>query len=151
MKRLVQWLRLLLPRFLASHSGGFNTRSDRSPGRGAPILGAILLLLVAGLAWNLASGPAITNEGRGSNPVQLELGDGKARWAVVLPRSSLTEVPRAQVFERLPVVVTVAVHAASQGWRAHVITLRGDVSETLRRVHTRRRVPRMNTDEPPWS
>ena len=109
-----------------------------------------LVLLFAGLGWWIGSGSG-AEQPRTASPVQWELDDGKVAWAVVLPRSSLTQVPRAPVFERLPVAVMLPVLLVSIGPQALVSKLGGDRSETLRRVQTRRRVPRMNTDEPPWS
>ncbi len=110
----------------------------------------LLLLLVVGIGWSVASGSGAERR-ETQNPVRWELEHGKVPWAVQLSRKSLMQVPRAPVLERLAVVVTAPFLSVSIGPRALVSTLEGDRSETLRRVQTRRRVPRMNTDEPPWS
>ena len=110
----------------------------------------VLLVLAVGIGWSVASGSGAEHR-RASNPVRWELANGKVPWAVLLPRDSLTQVSRAPVLERLPVVVAAPALPVSIGSQAPVSTIEGDRSETLRRVQTRRRVPRMNSDDPPWS
>lgn len=113
-------------------------------------LSLVLLLLVAGIGWVVtrgASGPAP----RRSIPAQWELAHGEVPWAVLPQRTPLAKVPRAPVFERLAVAPVLPNLRVALGSRALAAGLRSQGSENLERVHVRRRVPRMNSDEPPWS
>ena len=113
-----------------------------------PVL--LLLLLAVGVAWRVTTTTGAEQRST-QTPVRWELDTGKAPRAVLLSRSGLTQVRRAPLCERLSVLLTALALPTSIVQRAFVSTVAGDRSETLRRVQTRRRVPRMNSDDPPWS
>jgi hypothetical protein len=134
---------------------GYATR-ERARSKHRPSVGnrrrlfAALLLLMLGVWWSLPRASA-SDSHHVSAPTGVERSRAHAPFPVAAPRSSLVQVPRAPILERLPAALGSSAVPISICLRA-VVTLPGcDRSRALGRIHTRRRVPRMNTDDPPCS
>ncbi|HXK19361.1 MAG TPA: hypothetical protein VNG33_16235 [Polyangiaceae bacterium] len=109
-----------------------------------------LLLFVLG-AWLLASPAARVPELR-AQPPGLSASDGRLRDAVeqLAPQSATPHVARAPRFARLPIApLGLPPRGATFRRQAAHEPVR-DLRQALRRVQTRRRVPRLSGGEPPW-
>jgi hypothetical protein len=78
--------------------------------------------------------------------------DGKTSAALehVAAASAMPSVARAPVQARLP-ASPLALLSSRQGWQRVPPSRPPDLRQALRRVQTRRRVPRLSAGEPPWS
>lgn len=112
-----------------------------------------LLLLFAFLAASFGCGlGAWAEQPRRTLPSeQLELAREKSPVAVLAARSSLTSTRRAPLLERLPAVLAAHGQALTTAVRPveAVAACSGAAPEPCLRI--RRRLPRMSSDEPPWS
>ena len=108
----------------------------------------LLLLLFA--VWVLALPGAHVPRGVASPPAVSAV-DGKARVAVehVLPQLTLPQVLRAPLWARLP-AAPEALSGRRARWVQRAVELAPDRRAAVRRIFTRRRVPRLGAEEPPW-
>ena len=111
---------------------------------------AVLALLALGGWWCLSPGLPSDAE-RGGDAAGYERASNNGQLAMVLPRGNRAQVPRASVFERLSVALGAPTLSVSLCPRVPIVMADGERSQAGRVVLTRRRVPRMNTDEPPWA
>jgi len=107
----------------------------------------LLLLLFA--VWLLTLPGAHVPRGVASPAVSAV--DGKARVAVehVLPQLTLPQVLRAPLWARLP-AAPEALSGRRARWVQRAVELAPDRRAAVRRIFTRRRVPRLGAEEPPW-
>jgi hypothetical protein len=115
---------------------------------GAWLLAALLVLLVALLSGGVPHASArAANHGVTSAIKSVRDTAQSASLAASRPTA---EVPRSPLLARLAVTWADAVPSI-HGWARSVDRgLSCDRRRELRRVQTRRRVPRMNSEEPPW-
>lgn len=115
-----------------------------------PALVAILGLLLGACIWRGISSSSLEYRPAVSSARLEQVRNSKDR-ALVAPRTASAHVPRAPVFERLAVASRGSASAVSAC--SHVVAAAPEQyrSQILRRCQRRRKVPRMNTDEPPWS
>jgi len=111
----------------------------------------LLLLLVFG-AWLLAAPAARVPELRETSP-GISASDGRARTAVeqLALQSATPLVARAPRLVRLPIASVAVPRASLTFTRQAAPEPVSDLRQALRRVQTRRRVPRLSGGEPPWS
>lgn len=123
----------------------------RSTLRGTLWLPAALLLLVVGLWVSLMSGQE-SQLPRLGDVASFDRDGDRPPPAAVSSRSTL-QVARASVFDRRSVALAFGALAVHASIAPGVLTdgQNGGSVESRRRVQIRRRVPRMNTDDPPWS
>jgi hypothetical protein len=111
---------------------------------------ACLLLLLA--VWLLgapgAGAPRVPT--RTATVAQDEGKVGAAVQHAVQQLAALPRVPRAPLWARLPVLPETATRELVRPMHA-AYARTPDLREALRRVQTRRRVPRLSSEEPPWS
>jgi hypothetical protein len=108
----------------------------------------LLLLLFA--AWLLA-GPVARVPRAPTAPKAVAAHDGTRGSAVehAVQRSAPAPVLRAPLWARLP-AAPLALSRRSARWARGVVTPAPDLRAELRRVQTRRRVPRLGAEDPPW-
>lgn len=108
----------------------------------------VLLLLFA--VWLLASPAARVPHPSAAAPAA-SAHDGTRGSAVehVVQRPAPAPVLRAPVWARLP-AAPLALPRRAARWARGVVTPAPDLRAELRRVQTRRRVPRLGADDPPW-
>lgn len=110
----------------------------------------LLLLLLSSWLW---SAPSLRVHGLPSRAAVVADGSREARAAAasdhIAAQTAMPEVPKAPLLARLP---PTTVHAAAPGpiRRWSLLARPGDRREALRRVQSRRRLPRLGGDEPPW-
>lgn len=109
----------------------------------------VLLLLFA--AWLLAL-PGARAPRRLAAPPTVSASDGKAASAVehVVQQLPPPQVLRAPLWARLP-AAPLALTRSRVRWVRGALQRAPDLRARLRRVQTRRRVPRLSAEEPPWS
>ena len=109
----------------------------------------LLLLLFSG--WLLAL-PGARLQPAAARAPTVSVNDGKVSPAVehVAAASAMPQVLRAPLASRLPVPLLAPLHEREPWLRAAAARPR-DLRAQLRRVQTRRRVPRLSAGEPPWS
>ena len=112
---------------------------------------AFLLLFVLG-AWLLAAPAARVPELR-AQPSEVSASDGKAGVAVeqLAPQPATPLVARAPRSARLPIAPIAPLPRGATFRRQAAHEPVRDLRQALRRVQTRRRVPRLSGGEPPWS
>jgi hypothetical protein len=111
---------------------------------------ACLLVLVAAVLWGalpLAAAIA-TMEG---TPRALGTPNDSAERSVLPAGQPMAKVPRAALVERLTVACSWALPLGRRSASSTATESPCDRRRDLRRVQTRRRVPRMNSEEPPWA
>jgi len=109
-----------------------------------------LLLLFA--VWLLAAPGASAPQPVGRVATVSASDEARVSAAVphVAPQLALTRVMRAPLWARLPVVPSLVRRVLER--RVSVVAgAAPDLRAALRRVQTRRRVPRLSCEEPPWS
>jgi|GEM_PF-3939992 len=111
---------------------------------------AVGLLLLLFAVWLLASPAARVPRPPAAGPA-LSAHDGTRGSAVehVVPRLAPTPVLRAALWARLPAAPLALPRRAARWGRGGVMPA-PDLRAELRRVQTRRRVPRLSAEEPPW-
>jgi hypothetical protein len=134
-------------RWLALAKGFF--RRPRSTGRlrmmaCLPVLTALLALLWGRLP-QVPEGAAALGAA-----TALDVADDAAECAVLAAPRAIANVARAPLLERLAVAWPVRLCVVRNFARTTAKSL-PDRRRELRRVQTRRSVPRMNSEEPPWA
>ena len=112
-----------------------------------------VLVLVGVVLWlSLANGGAAPSS-HGASGITASARNGDSDELALVVSCRAVPVARAAASERLSVTAAFASAAASVSIDPGRLatTCGGDCFESLRRVQARRRVPRMNSDEPPWS
>jgi hypothetical protein len=111
---------------------------------------AVALLLLLFAVWLLVL-PAARVPRPTAAPPAASAHDGTRGSAVehVVQQVAPAPVLRAPVWARLP-AAPLALPRASARWARGVVARAPDLRAELRRVQTRRRVPRLSGEEPPW-
>jgi hypothetical protein len=113
---------------------------------------AVFLLLFVLTAWLLAV-PAARVARLPAQAPGVSVGDGKASAAVehVAAQHAMPHVARAARVARLPIEAQSPPYAGLAFARSPALRPTPDLRQALRRLQTRRRVPRLSGGEPPWS
>jgi hypothetical protein len=110
---------------------------------------ACLLLLVTALLWSGGPHAAASAASQGATSAAKSV-RVTAQAAALAASRPTAEVPRSPLLARLAVTWLEATPSIRRLTGSVDRELSCDRRRELRRVQTRRRVPRMNSEEPPW-
>jgi hypothetical protein len=108
--------------------------------------GLVLLLFAV---WLLAMPAARVPRAPAPPAVAAHDGTGGSAVEHAVQQSAPVPVLRAPLWARLP-AAPLALSRRSARWARGVVTRAPDLRAELRRVQTRRRVPRLSAEDPPW-